>query len=57
LLQSYHQFAAENGVDKPPFDYERTIFDSLATQNGNADPNKHLWIKKATGLVIPEHKF
>jgi hypothetical protein len=36
--------------DKPPYDYERIIFDSLVTSNGN----KHLWIKKATGLGISE---
>jgi hypothetical protein len=37
-------------------DYESTIFDSLVTQNGNANSsgNKHLWIKKATGLGISE---
>jgi hypothetical protein len=53
----------KNGVDKPFYDYEKIIFDSLVTQNGNANPspspnlnpsNKHLWIKKATGLGISE---
>jgi hypothetical protein len=35
---------------------EEIIFDSLATQNSNANSsnNKHLWIKKATGLGISE---
>jgi hypothetical protein len=37
-------------VDKPLYDYEQIIFDSLVTQNGN----KHLWIKKATGLGVSE---
>jgi hypothetical protein len=32
------------------YDYEKIIFDSLVTQNSN----KHLWIKKATGLGISE---
>jgi hypothetical protein len=32
------------------YDYEEIIFDSLVTNNGN----KHLWIKKATGLGISE---
>ena len=42
-------------LDKPLYDYEKIIFDSLATQNGNASSvNKHLWIKKATGLGISE---
>jgi late competence protein required for DNA uptake (superfamily II DNA/RNA helicase) len=37
------------------YDYEKIIFDSLVTQNGNIDSyNKHLWIKKATGLGISE---
>jgi hypothetical protein len=40
----------KDGIDKPLYDYQRTIFDSLVTQNSN----KHLWIKKATGLGISE---
>jgi hypothetical protein len=36
----------------PLYDYEQIIFDYLVTQNGNA--NKHLWIKKATGLGVSE---
>jgi hypothetical protein len=42
----------KDGVEKPLYDYEKTIFDSLVTEDGNA--NKHLWIKKATGLGISE---
>jgi hypothetical protein len=37
----------KNGVEKPLFDYEKTIFDSLQS-------HKHVWIKKATGLGITE---
>ena len=46
----------KDGVDKPLYDYERIIFDSLVTQNGNINLSnkKHLWIKKATGLGISE---
>jgi hypothetical protein len=46
----------KDGNDKPLYDYERIIFDSLVTQNGNANSygNKYLWIKKATGLGISE---
>jgi hypothetical protein len=34
---------------------ERIIFDSLVTQNSNFNSsNKHIWIKKATGLGISE---
>ena len=40
----------KEGVEKAIFDYEQVIFESLVTQNGN----KHLWIKKATGLGISE---
>jgi hypothetical protein len=40
----------KDGNDKPLYDYEKLIFDSLVTQTSN----KHLWIKKATGLGISE---
>jgi hypothetical protein len=40
----------KDGNDKPLYDYEQAIFDALVTHNGN----KHLWIKKATGLGISE---
>jgi late competence protein required for DNA uptake (superfamily II DNA/RNA helicase) len=40
----------KDGVDKPLYNYEEIIFDSLVTQTSN----KHLWIKKATGLGISE---
>src|ERR671938_517086 len=51
----------KDGIDKPLYDYERIIFDSLysspsISDNGNNeviikrnDISKHLWIKKATG--------
>jgi hypothetical protein len=41
-------------IDKPLYDYEKIIFDSLVTQTGNTSYSKHLWIKKATGLGISE---
>jgi hypothetical protein len=57
----------KDGIDKPMFDYEKQIFDSLIRSddnvitNGNVNsststvPNhKHLWIKKATGLGVSE---
>jgi terminase large subunit-like protein len=45
----------KDGNDKPLYDYEGIIFDSLVTQTGNiSSNNKHLWIKKATGLGISE---
>jgi hypothetical protein len=40
----------KDSIDKPLYDYEKIIFDSLVTHNGN----KHLWIKKATGLGVSE---
>jgi hypothetical protein len=39
---------SKDTVEKPLYDYEQIIFDSLVTQNSN----KHLWIKKAAGLGI-----
>jgi hypothetical protein len=49
----------KDGLDKPFYDYEKIIFDSLVTQEGNDNTNsypgsKHLWIKKATGLGVSE---
>jgi hypothetical protein len=46
----------KDGNDKPLYDYEKIIFDSLVTHNGNTNSSssKHLWIKKATGLGISE---
>jgi hypothetical protein len=40
----------KDGTDKPLYDYEQIIFDSLASPIGS----KHLWMKKATGLGISE---
>jgi hypothetical protein len=40
----------KDGNDKPLYDYEEIIFNTLVTPNGN----KHLWIKKATGLGVSE---
>ena len=34
-------------IEKPLFDYEKIVFDTL-------EKNKHVWIKKATGLGITE---
>jgi hypothetical protein len=51
----------KDAVDKPLYDYEKIIFDSLIVsssdiKNGNTNTSnkKHLWIKKATGLGISE---
>jgi hypothetical protein len=47
----------KDGDDKPLYDYEQIIFDSLVTHNGNCKTSsygKHLWIKKATGLGVSE---
>ena len=37
----------ENIIEKPLFDYEKIIYDIL-------QQNKHIWIKKATGLGVTE---
>ena len=39
----------KNGIDKPLFDYQQSINDTLQQQN-----HRHLWILKATGLGISE---
>jgi hypothetical protein len=41
----------KDGIDKPMYDYEQLIFDSLMSSE---KANKHLWIKKATGLGVSE---
>jgi late competence protein required for DNA uptake (superfamily II DNA/RNA helicase) len=43
-------YPQKDSVDKPLYDYEKIIFDSLVTHDGN----KHLWIKKATCLGVSE---
>src|SRR5919206_4562222 len=40
----------KDGIDKPLYHYQQIIFEFLAGQNNN----KHLWIKKATGLGVSE---
>jgi hypothetical protein len=52
----------KNEVDKPLYNYEKLIFDSLSSSiissnnvtTTTSNHNKHLWIKKATGLGITE---
>jgi hypothetical protein len=42
----------KDAVARPLYDYEQIIFDALVGSANNN--NKHLWIKKATGLGISE---
>jgi hypothetical protein len=46
----------KDGNDKPLYDYEGIIFDTLVAHDGNNTNSygKHLWIKKATGLGVSE---
>ena len=45
----------KDGNDKPLYDYEQIIFDSLVTHDGNINSyGKDLWIKKAIGLGVTE---
>jgi hypothetical protein len=37
----------------PLFDYEKTLYDSLVSVDGSFK-DKHLWVKKATGLGVTE---
>jgi hypothetical protein len=47
------------GMDKPMFNYERILYDSLLIPE-NSNPlkhhfkHKHFWVKQATGLGITE---
>ena len=45
----------KDGKQYPLFDYEKILYDSLLKESTNDNfKNKHLWIKKATGLGISE---
>jgi hypothetical protein len=46
---------SKDGIDKPLYDYEKIIFDTLVTHSGNTNSyGKHIWIKKGAGLGISE---
>jgi hypothetical protein len=45
----------KNGKEFPMFDYQKIIYDTLLSNNDKRDfKNKHLWVKKATGLGVTE---
>jgi hypothetical protein len=45
----------KNGKEFPMFDYQKLLYDALLLSNGkNNFRNKHLWVKKATGLGVTE---
>ena len=50
----------KEGMEKPMFDYEKILYDSLLVndysniQNQTSFKHKHLWVKKATGLGVTE---
>jgi hypothetical protein len=46
----------KHGVPKPMFDYEKLLYDALMNTTSIKDKfkDKHLWVKKATGLGITE---
>ena len=49
----------KDGIEKPLFDYEKMLYDALLiSQYHNHPPlrfkEKHLWVKKATGLGVTE---
>jgi hypothetical protein len=43
----------KDGVDHPLYDYEKILYDNLIEIN-NSFKDKHLWVKKATGLGVTE---
>jgi hypothetical protein len=49
----------KEGLEKPMFDYEKILYDSLLNPESyntlnHRFKNKHLWVKKATGLGVTE---
>ena len=40
---------AKDKVEHPIYDYEKILFDTLMNSKGDFK-DKHLWVKKATGL-------
>jgi hypothetical protein len=45
----------KNGKEFPMFDYQKIIYDALLPDKETQDfKNKHLWVKKATGLGVTE---
>lgn len=49
----------KGGIERPLYDYQKTICDALlfpdcSNPTKDARKNKHLWVKKATGLGITE---
>jgi hypothetical protein len=49
----------KDGIDKPLFDYEMMLYDALFVPKyynslGLRFKEKHLWVKKATGLGVTE---
>jgi hypothetical protein len=55
----YRGLPTKDGVEKPMFDYEKILYDSIFLVNDVSNHNnnfkhKHLWVKKATGLGVTE---
>jgi hypothetical protein len=45
----------KDGIPRPIFDYQKILYDSLQIQDINRNfKQKHLWVKKATGLGVTE---
>ena len=45
----------KNGMEKPIFAYEKLLYDNLLLQDLKYDfKDKHLWVKKATGIGVTE---
>jgi hypothetical protein len=45
----------KEGMQRPIFDYQKLLYDSLQIQGVNQNfKQKHLWVKKATGLGVTE---
>lgn len=44
----------KHGIRYPLFEYEKEVYDELIRRTGDISLDKHVWIKKATGLGITE---
>ena len=53
LLQSYRRFTSQRQDRSSKFDYEKILYDTLMSVDSNFK-DKHLWVKKGTGLSVTE---
>ena len=52
-LMTLLAYQLKDNKEYPLFDYEKLLYDSLMSVDGSFK-DKHLWVKKATGLGVTE---